>query len=710
MFERTDDNETKLKKLKKCVENSYQSFLSNYERYNTFMKFVFKTNLSTDERTKLDELKKPPLEFNILESIVSRVRGDFSKHEPSIEVRASEAISVEELNKTLLKTIDIVEKHFRAIFNESNNDSLGYKIRTETIGGGYSAVYIYTDYINEMSFIQNIKIKKIFDPTLVGFDELARESHKGDGRFCFQLIPKTKEDVEEEFGKDVTKNIRFVKDTTIGSFNWSYRNKDVDVLLVCEFFYKVRKKEKLAKLSNGHTILFKHYDRLKEIWDNEGFIEQMPIVVDTRSTVVESVERIIFCEDNILSHDKTPYKYLPIVFIDGNSVYVKESQGEAASQVTRPLTYHAEGTQKLLNLAGQTIGAEIENMVMHKMVVAAESIPQDYVEAYKNVQIPSNYVYNAFYQGKVDQPLPPPREVQRTPTPPVIENVFNGSNAMVQAILGNYDGLLQTNDRQISGVAIQQGALQSSAAAQPYLMGYIQGLNRMGEIILDLIPKFYVTPRTIPIMERDGKRSYQIINQKNNPESINMQYDPNVLQVRIEAGVSTAVQKQVAKEEIIKMSQVNELFGAFITKYGLEIFVDNLDIRRVDVLKQYASEFMKEIREKEEEAKNNLQLPPELELQQQEVQAYQEIEQGKLQVEQMKIQGDLAIQAAKVANEKEALALKFLEVKAKLDAENRRTNLEEHKIAANDANTAVEHAIKLAEHQLKKETSKHDTK
>ena len=698
MFERGDDEQAKLKKVKKCVENSYQSFIQNFNRYNQFMKFVFKTSLTTDDLTKLDILQKPPLEFNILEAIVSRMRGEFAKHEPSISVRASEGVTVGELDEKLLATISVIEKHYRAIFNDAANDCMDYNFYTDLLAGGFSAAYIYTDYINEMSFNQNIKVKRVFDPTLIGFDPLARDSHKGDGTYCFQLIPKTREDFEEEFGEKLTKEMTFVRNTNLRSFNWSYQNQDRDIVLTAEFFYKVRKKEKLAKLSNGHTILHKHYERFMEIWNEQKFIEQAPIVIEVRNTVIERIDRIIFCENKILKHDKTPYKYLPIVFIDGNSVNVRESDDNASVQVTRPLVYHAEGIQKLLNFAGQTVAAEIENMVQHKMIVAVESIPKDYVDAYKNIQQMSNFVYNAYYEGKAEQPNPPPREVQRTPTPPIVENIFNGSSTISQTILGSYDGILGISDKQISGVAIQQGAMQSNAAGMPYLVGYIKGINRIAEIILDLIPKFYVTPRSIPIMEADGKRGYQIINNAENPDSVDMKYDPNGLQVKIEAGVSSAVQKQVALEQIIQMMQASEIFASFINRDGLETILDNLDIRGIDALKAQAVKFMEELKQKEQQAAQNPPQDPMVQVQQQQVEAYHEIEMAKVEQQATKAQGEMAIQAAKVATEKQALEIKYMEVMAKLGIENKRIEMEMEKISSQDSKAAVETALDIAKH------------
>ncbi len=696
MFKRDDKDEEKLKKLKKCVENSYQYFLPNVERYNEFMRFVFKTSLNTDDLTKLDVLQKPPLEFNILEAMISRQRGEFAKHEPSITVSATEDIRPDQLTDSFIATIKAVEEHFRVILNDTANDNLDYDTFTKTSGGGFAVLEVYTDYINAMSFDQKIGVRAAFDPTLTGFDPLARESHKGDGDYCFKLTPKSKEEMEEEYGEDVTRDMNFTRNSAMNSFNWSFQNQDRKILLLCEFFYKVRKRERLIKLSNGHTMLKKHYDRFMELWNKQGFIEQAPIIIgDARTTLIESVERMIFCENKIISHDKTCFTMFPLVFVDGNSVNVRDTQGTSAIQVTRPAVYHAQGIQKLLNFSGQTIAAEIENMTQHKMVVAAESIPKDYVDAYKNVQVPSNYVYNAFYEGKPDQPLPPPREVMRPPTPPIVENIFNGSSNMVQTILGSYDGILGINDKQISGVAIQQGAMQSNAAAMPYLVSFVKGQNRVAQIILDLIPKFYVTPRSIPVMKADGKRSYQIINDPSDESSVDMKYDSNSLQIKIESGVSSAVQKQVALDQIARMMQTSEIFAKFINRDCLETIIDNLDIRGVDVMKAQAVKFMEELKQAEQQPP-----PPDpmVQAQQEQVQAYHEVEMAKVEQMAHKNEGEMAIQSAKVANEKQALEIKYLEVMAKLHMEDKKVSMELDKQDSENAREAVEAAIKLSSH------------
>jgi hypothetical protein len=677
----------KLQEIKDNIQASYTYFRRNVERYEMFMKFVFETSLSSADLDTLDILNKPPLEFNVLEAVLSRLRGEFAKQEPDIIGRAADGVRVEELTPEFLAQLDAVIAHLKELFFDAANDGFEYNVYSDLLGGGWSVAGVFTDYINEMSFEQNIRIERAFDPTLTGFDPMARESHKGDGGYCFMCIPKTKDEFEAEFGKGMADEMQFTRSSSVGDFNWSYLSQQQEVILIADYYCKVRKKEKIVKLSNGHVLVKKHYEDFMKLWSDQGFIEQAPIIIQERESVIETIERYLVCENKILSHQKTNFKYLPLVFIDGNSVIIKESVGNASMQVCRPFVMHAKGAQQLINFAGQTVAAEIENMVMHKIMVPLEGIPEGYEDAYKNVQQASTLVYNAFYKDNPEQPLPPPREIQRTPTPPIVENTFNGTNRMIQSILGTYDSILSTNDKQISGVAIQQGALQSNAAAIPYLKGYIKGINRIAQIVVDLIPKYYVTPRSLPIKGKDGKRSYQVINHPDDPNSIDLKYNPNSFQIKVEASVSSGIQKQVAIEQIIRMTQASPAFAEFIQSMGLETILDNMDIRGIEHLKAQAMIFMKQQQEKQEQAAQ--QPSPE----QMQMETLKEIEMAKVEQLANKTEGDLAIQSAKVANEKQALDIKFMEVMGKLEQGNVKLAIDQEKVDAENSRSAVETAI-----------------
>jgi hypothetical protein len=679
--------------IKSDIEKGFLYFRPNYERFNKFIRFVFKTSISDSDASVNKEIDKPNMEYNILEAYISRLCGEFSKMDPAFSVRGKEGVKLIDP-----RVIELVEAHLKAAFLGGDKNSLSYHIYRNMISGGYSVAKIYTDYADEMCFDQKIYIEPVFDPTLTVFDPLARQSHKGDGRFCCELFPKSAGEAEELYGSDILKGVSFSRSSDIGAFNWSYQNQKEDIILFGEYFRKKMKKVKILKMANGHSVTEKQYEEFLQKWDESGAIEQPPMVLKSRVTEIQTIDKYIICGTKIIDHKPTNFSMLPLVFFDGNSVIVRDDNNSAAEQVTRPYVYHAMDTQRMKNFAGQTLCNEIEGMVQHKWVAPIEGIPanKDYQKAYTQPQKASILLYNAFKDGNPQFPLTPPREIQRASIPPEITATFALADQTVQAILGSYDAALGINENDLSGVAIMQGAMHSNAAAMPYTMGFIEGWARCGQIYLNLLPKYFVTPRTIPILLPNGKRDFYEINKGNN---IKFDYDVSALEVSIEPGVNFAVQKQIAMKTIEHLMGISERFKAFMEQKGLEVLLDNIDIKGIDKLRYMAQEWMKEEAEAAEQAKAKSQqsMSPEdiakmqLQIEAKKVENDQANKQTQAQIEMTKISSDESIKNKEVD-------IKFLEVMSKLQGADLDRTLEQEKVDAEQSRTAVDMAINLSKH------------
>lgn len=683
----------RLPELKKSVESWHEYFLDNINRYKEFMRFVFRSGLTDSELESLRNTDKPTIEFNILEAYISRQRAEFSKNQPSFTVTAADGVPLQNINKEFMDTMQVIESHLRSIFSDGINDSLMYNVFSDLLAGGYSVVKIHTDYVNERSFEQNIVVERAFDPLLCGFDPLARESHKGDGRFYFETYPMTRNDFERDYGSDLTNRMKFV--ATAAGFGWSYKNEKEDIIIVIDFYEKKTKREKILKLSNGHVVTKKEYEEFLEEWEKSERIEQPPIPVgDSRYSEFTTICRYRFCETEVIAYEETDYKYLPGVFIDGNSVML--NNGDMSYQMTRPFVYHAQGIQRLKTFAGQSLANELENTVQHKWIAAIEGIPEKYLSAYRNPQKADVLVYNHFLDSRApDVVLPPPQVVQRAPIPPEITNTFKMSDEMTQAILGSYDNSMGINRADLSGIAIARGAMQSNQAAVPYIMGYLKGLNRVATIIVDLIPKYYRTPRSLPLMLPSGEKTYTIINKQG---TLYMNYDPNSLEVKVEAGASFAMQKELALQTIINLMQASPTFAQFINQEGLGLLLDNLDIRGIDQMKAKAAQFEMKVKQQEQQmqqmqmqqaqqasqgsqtmqqlaiakAQKELQSPAKEQIEMLKVQHGMKMDEAELQLREQEIQDEFIGQVSAIRNDQVTEQLN----RAKIDAENTRSSIE----------------------------------
>lgn len=582
-----------LERIKKNVKEAYEYFKHNYDRYNEFIRFVFECSLREEEVTLLSTLSKPQLEFNVLEAYISRLLGEFSKQEPDIAVNADDQNTADPM------TIRVLEQHLRHTLNDHKNHHTRYQVYKDLLAGGFSVLKVSTDYANEMSFDQIINIDRTYDPTLCGFDQLARYSHKGDGRFCFELFPMAKDDFMEQYPNADINKLNFHRD--FAGFNWSYLNVTTPTLIVADYYEKKKRKVKIVKLADGSTMRYKEYKHRLESYD--GFMPPPAIVGEPRWTNIETIVRYRCIENMILEYVETDFKHLPLIFVDGNSVLCKTPKNGNVKQVTRPYVYHAKGAQRLKNFAGISLANEIENLVQHKFKVSKESLPkeEEFLQAYKDVQKASVLVYNEFYEQNPDARVTPPQEIQRVQTPPEIVQAFVGADSLIQNILGSYDASLGINDNQLSGVAIVEAASQSNAAAMPYIVGLLLGLQRAAEIYVDLMPKYYKTPRTLPITDEEGHKSYVKVNQQ---EGMPLDYDANALNVVVKAGASFTVQKTRTLMMVKELSGMSPLFAEMVSTKGLNFILDNMEGRGIEQLKQMADQWVQEYEMNKQQAMN----------------------------------------------------------------------------------------------------------
>jgi len=677
----TRDTKQNFADIKRNIEEAYQTFQSNRKRYNEFMRFVFQSSLSGEDRDILNITDKPDIEFNILEPYVARQLGEFAKQEPGFSVHALE-------DQVDPQTVDVVEGIMRSILYDANKNSFSYGVYKELLGGGFSVMKVLTDYENSKSFNQEIKLTKVFDPCLTGFDPLAREPHKGDGAYCFQLYPKSLEDFKKEYPDENVDNLYY--DKSLEGFQWSYRNMKTDILLLADYYCKKKKRVRLHLLADGSTITDRGY---KEKINNWSSIAQPPQIVKTRWTEKTIICRYVVIQDRVLEYQETNYTQLPLVFVDGNSAYVSQNNSSnTMEQITRPYVYNAMGAQRLKNFAGQSLGNELENIMQNKYIVDEKAIPEDAAEDWTNPQKAATLIYSS--RDKDGNQLPAPIPVQRSDIPGIISQTFMGVDQSVQAQLGAFNHQLN-NQQQVSGVAIQEAMSANNAVSAPYNKGYLMALTQAAQIILEMIPMYYATPRTVPVVDRKGKRTYTKINQimptgMPQPGSPQLNYDHDVLEVQVEAGFNYETQKNRALSQMVELMNASQGFRAMIEQEGLPMLVSNLDIKGADQLTQMAEQFTQMQKQMQAQAaQQGQQSNPavlaaqakqsELQLQSQKMQADIQLDQANLQLKQQQMQNDHTIQLLKIQAQQEAGQVQL----AKAHAENLRSTADMH-LKAND--------------------------
>jgi len=694
----------KLEHIKKLVGDAVAANKANADRFHHFQKFVYQTALSQADEDTLNALNKPVIEFNIVNAPISRLCGEFSKQEPGVDVSPVDGAQVDEL------TIAVTEGHLRHIMWEAQQDNTQYLTYRDSLVGGFAVFKVLAEYEHERSFNQKLTLKKVYDPTLVVFDPAAKEPTKRDAEYYCELCSMTEEEFKEEFPDVDISKLSFDKSNS--TIQWGLKVGNEKVITLCYFYKKKRKKQTIVRLVNGKVMTMEDYKAFVEWWVMSGEMMQPPAIAgQPRKTTISYFCRYTLIGSEVIDYEETDFKEPNYIFVDGDSVLLRENNSSKLTQFTKPYAYHVEGLQRLLNFSGQVIANEYENLTMHKFMVAKESLPEEdaYLEAYENVQQANTLVYNAYNPHDPTQPLPAPAPVPRGTFPSEVLTTFGTSMQMQQSILGSYDAELGVQNKELSGRAIQMGAMQTGATALPYTVNYLLGLNQALQVIVDMIPKIWVTPRTIPIRHKDGKRSYIEIN---TPDGVPFKYDENALKVKVQPGVNHTIAKNQALEQLMMATKVSPQIEAFMGQEGMDIWFDNMEFKGVEIVKERADKWMEQ---QKQAAANKPQMPdPEV------IDAIAKMTTAKAKIEETKIeQQKIHMQAQQAAVDHVIDLVQLKEDKYKNDTDrmqvlvNAGVSLAEvesqkAKAEAEEGRTQAELVMSLEEMQLKRENQAHE--
>ena len=667
-----------LESLKEDVTAWFNYWQDNILAYHKANNFIFYSNLSTDEKKALNDLQRPSLEFNVLEAYQSRLIGEFSKQEPNFSVRS--APDAQQYDPRLP---EILEGYLESTAQESKKEGTETKIYRDMLSGGYSVGEVFYEYESPTSFNENIKFRKLKDPTMCGFDPLAQDMHKGDGRYYFRVFPMSEREFKATYPNADISGISF-KSNNVSKFSFSYKAKNENIIAVCVYYTKIKTKKKIVYLADNSTMSMSSYNKMIKGWDQQGFIEQPPKILKTRMTEFTEIVRFDFIENQILERSPTLYTQLPGVFFDGNSAEVRYNDGQDdLKQIIRAYWKNAEGAQKLKNLAGQSWANEIESIVMHKFKTPKEAIPPGYETYYINNQRAGVLVYNAFMPDG-ETPIPAPQEIARQPIPPEVPAAFTAADQAIQNCLGSYDAQLGINDNQLSGVAVVEAATQSNAAAMPYVVNYMTSFSQVSKIIVGLIPKVMKNPRKIQVINKKRKKDYVQINSAN---GVSFNFDPNMMNVIVEAGTNFEVQKNKSLQMLDLLSKSFSSMAQLINTKGLPILLDNMSFRGSDQLKVLAEEMMQE---QQAAAQNQPQMPNPMQLKAQELQLKNQQLQQEYQLESQKIQNqrmDMALKSH-LQGRQDAIDLAKMQTEAEVNREK------------NDNDLAISHAKIVSDHSI----------
>ena len=653
-------------------------FGENQVRGKDDMNFVLRDQWSAVERSEFSRLFKPPMVFNKLYDPIKKILGEQRKNKPDLMVRSITGnASQDQINLRA----DLV----RTISYQSQNDLVYQTAFKQALMMGHGAFEILLEYESPRSFNQVIRYDIIPDVTRTAFDPTALKPHKGDGNFCSRQFVYKKEEFYATY-PHVLNPISYSDPRSLLDFQWETR----DSIVVCKYSRKEWFPIKVLLLTDGSTVTEEEWeDMRKELEFKKALADSSQVVGDMiRKSIPEvhaermskdfKIRQYMLTQNQIIKFNDWPSKYLPLIFVDGDSNFID------GQQYTRSFIHEAKDAQKFVNYVGSEIAAEVKNRRREQWIGTPDNI-QGNEQMWRNPEL-QNGILVAKPDPKTGQM---PTKMSPWEISPSLLAQYQRGSQDIREILGfSENEALQGKD--ISGKARRERKMEGSMSAYVWFDNLNQALEQGGRVVLDLLPVIAGEfERPMVISKADGRTDSIVLNkvvgddEDGNPIRENV-LDSGDYDIEIDTGPSFAVQKDIALEFFQQTLQAAPQTFPLVA----DLWAKNLDVQYMpQIAERFKSLVPPEIIAKEEgkpppPPKPN---PQEMMMQQQMMQQQQQMKMNeqKMHLEEqalMERAEELQIRKEKHMLDQAEMILKAQQMQSKMGMEEQKIKIDHGKL------------------------------
>lgn len=620
-------------------------------------------------KQRLDD-DRPCLTENRIPQFLRQITGKMRQMRPSIK-----CVPVDSRGDP--ETAKILAGMFRYIENRSRAQIIYGRAADSQVACGIGAWRVDTEYSDTQTFNQEIRIGPVEDPVMVLFDPDAVLPSKSDAMFCFVPVDMSRRKFEKLYpGK--TAGVDEFHDGACWE-GWVQE----DYVRVCEYWYKEKTKRRLVLLPDGSVddLTGKEPDEVAEIERMVAEAQAMgdPVRIEERDSL--RVMRALMSYQDVLEEPKEwKGRYIPIIPVIGEEMRI------GRRVVRRGAVRLAKDPQRMLNyyLSADT---EIVALQPKSPFIGTEKNFERYQGQWDTANT-ANYPYLTFTPDPQNGGAPPQRSQPPVSSQGLTEGIQRSIEGM-KAVIGIYDASLGQRSNETSGVAIEARENQGDTGSFVYISNFSEAISHTAQIIIDLIPHVYDTPRTIRIVgEDDMSIEPKQINQPQG-EAVDgvapLMHDvtTGAYDVVVKMGPAYDTLRSEAREGMTVMIQsapdIFPLVGDLVAKMQDWPYADEL-AERIELMAPPPIKAM--LAQKRGEQPE----PPQPSPQEQELQAKMQLEQAKMQADQQAKQAELQMREQEIVAE-----MQGQQAKAAMDMQLKRED------------AALKRELALMDMQLKRE-------
>lgn len=479
------------------------------------------------DRKAREDAGRPCLTVNRMRQFVLQIANDIRQMRPSVHVLPVDGESdptIAGIYEGLIRQIEYRSKAHIAYGHGAE----------DAISCGIGHWRITSDYVDDSTFDQEIRIKQILDPLSVVWDAAAVAIDRSDARHCFVIDAISDDDFKLRFGK--FKNFGSDMPSSHNEGNDGLRWREDDHVRIAEYFYLKAEKRTLIMTQDGATIDITDFAR------NDVAMFFGEPRAERKVDAYKVCRQLMDGEDYLGESEELPGRFIPIVPVVG-------AQVACDGKVIRSgIIRDAKDPQRLYNI-WRSSGAE----VIGASPKAPWLVTFDMVKGLEGYWSNANRSNLPYLPYNVDPQAPTQRpERQAPPTAP--QAMWAEAQVAaddMKATTGIYDAALGAKSNETSGVAIRARDLQGDTSNYHFADNLKAAIMRTGEILVDMIPRIYDAERMIRILGPNDEEQFVAINAQvegvDGPVLIN-DLSHGRFDVRVDMGPSYSTARQEAQE------------------------------------------------------------------------------------------------------------------------------------------------------------------
>ena len=479
-----DNNSDALAEMRERYDRAREYWDPVFDRAREDIKFVAVpgNQWPEDLRTRRGK-NRHCYEFPKLRGQVQQIINEQKQTRPNIRIRGAE-----ESDRGLADIMRGIIYNIASVSNADNARDIAYE---NAVRGGIGFYRVTTDYANQDDFNLDIQIRPIRNFCGAYCDPAAVEIDRRDALFWF--VPESIPESEFERKYPGASLTDFYADVTCHSW------RDAGRVMVAEYWYKKPYKKTILQLRNGEVVE-----------DKDGIREQLAAeIIRERVIDCHKVYSVLTNGHEFLTEPvEFPCKHIPIIPVFGNIDCI-DGEDEISGAVR-----FAKDAQRLHNVHRTAMIEAIAKAPKAPFVARRGDIGQ-----FKSMWDNANSEdYPVLYVEDKAQIMP--QRTSQAEVPVALIQAAQIDNEDMKAATGVPDAAMGLRSNEASGAAQRERKLQSATATYNYLDNLLKAMKFEAEILLELIPNIYDTPRVVRTLGPDGGEKWtQLYRQVVDPET-----------------------------------------------------------------------------------------------------------------------------------------------------------------------------------------------